>query len=61
MKKVYGAMIALAFVIFFGTFGAIETDSVTLGQGIVQIGASALMGIVGGLMYRMERRRHDSR
>ena len=57
MKKVYGVMVALAVIVFLGSFGAIETDSVTIGQGMMQIGASVITGIVGALLYRLEERR----
>ena len=59
MKKLYGVVIAIAVILFFGTFGAIEVDSITLGQGMVQIMASVIAGVIGGLMYRTEVRRDD--
>lgn len=59
MKKLYGVVIAIAVILFFGTFGAIETDTITLGQGMLQIAASVLAGVIGGFMYRTEVLRDD--
>ena len=57
MERLYKAVIAAAVIVFLGTFGALDTDSISVGQAMLQFTASALVGFVGGLLFRAERGR----
>lgn len=57
MERLYKAVIAAAVIVFLGTFGALDTDSISVSQAMLQFTASALVGFVGGLLYRAERGR----
>lgn len=57
MKRVYIAMIILAVVLYIGTSGALDHDTVTLRDAIVQYMAALVLGVVGGFGCRLENRR----
>ena len=53
----YKMMILLAFVLFLGTAGAVETEIISLGTAAVQISLALGLGILGGYGLRVEERR----
>ena len=57
MKKVWGIVIFLAVLILFGTVGAIECDTISMGQGIVQCAVALVVGAVGYFKLNKEERR----
>ena len=54
MKKVWGVMILVAFVLLFGTVGAVEIDSISMAQGLVQIAVAFVLGAVGVKKYSIK-------
>lgn len=47
MKKVWGVMILVALVLTYGTIGAVEIDSISMAQGLIQLAIAFVMGAVG--------------
>ena len=47
MKKVWGAMILVALLLAYGTIGAVEIDSISMAQGLIQLVIAFVMGAVG--------------
>lgn len=47
MKKVWGVMILVALVLTYGTIGAVEIDSISMAQGLIQLVIAFVMGAVG--------------
>lgn len=54
MKKVWGVMILVAFVLLMGTVGAVEIDSISMAQGLVQIAVAFVLGAVGVKKYSIK-------
>ena len=54
MKKVCGVMILVAFVLLMGTVGAVEIDSISMAQGLVQIAVAFVLGAVGVKKYSIK-------
>ena len=57
MKRVYIAMIILAIVLYIGTSGALDHDTVTIRDALIQYGAALVLGVVGVFGCRLENRR----
>ena len=57
MKKVWGIVIFLAVLLLFGTVGAIECDTISMGRGIVQCAVALVVGAVGYFKLNKEERR----
>ena len=47
MKKVWGVMILVALVLAYGTIGAVEIDSISMAQGLIQLVIAFVMGAIG--------------
>ena len=47
MKKVWGVMILVALVLAYGTIGAVEIDSISMAQGLIQLVIAFVIGAVG--------------
>ena len=54
MKKVWGVMILVALILAFGTVGAVEIDSISMAQGLVQIAVAFVLGAVGVKKYSIK-------
>jgi len=48
-----------AFILSYGTMGAIETDSISLKQGIVQIVIAGVIAFMGYVLHVKEERNVD--
>lgn len=57
MRKVWGVVMLLAVLILFGTVGAIECDTISMGQGIVQCSVALVVGAIGYIELNKEERR----
>ena len=47
MKKVWGVMILVALLLAYGTIGAVEIDSISMAQGLIQLVIAFVMGAIG--------------
>lgn len=57
MRTVWGVMVLLAVLILFGTAGAIECDTISMGRGIVQCAVALVVGAIGYFKLNKEERR----
>jgi len=57
MRTVWGVMVLLAVLLLFGTVGAIECDTISMWQGIVQCAVALVVGAIGYFKLSKEERR----
>ena len=57
MRTVWGVMVLLAVLLLFGTVGAIECDTISMGRGIVQCSVALVVGAIGYFKLNKEERR----